>query len=178
VVVAPRRRVTCSGSWSVLTATRLSCRFWLGEQGRRVLFEMSRTSLGDTIFPHTAAPNLVKGRKSAARRYWGARDGAAQRHTSNQHTVALTRHGRRHDRSSAASTPSCIWRRFSICIPGSWSAGRSAPVNDRRLTLKALEMRSSGAALSPGCCITPIAGARTHARTINGISRRAGSRAA
>ena len=29
--------------------------------------------------------------------------------------------------SSSATTPSCIWPRFSICIPGSWSAGRSAP---------------------------------------------------
>ena len=51
-------------------------------------------------------------------------------------------------------------------------------VNDRRLTLKALEMRSSGAALSLCCCITRIAGARTRARTINGISRCAASRAA
>jgi transposase InsO family protein len=30
--------------------------------------------------------------------------------------------------SSSARAPSCIWRRFSICIPGSWSAGRSAPL--------------------------------------------------
>ena len=51
-------------------------------------------------------------------------------------------------------------------------------VNDRRLTLKALEMAVRVVVQDRDCCIIPIVGAPTRARTTNGTSPRTGSRAA
>jgi transposase InsO family protein len=53
-----------------------------------------------------------------------------------------------------------------------------SPVNDRHLTIKALEMALSGGARRPDSCITRTGAARTRARTTKPSSTRAASRVA
>ena len=88
--------------------------------------------------------------------------------------------GRRHDRvRDRRAAASCISRRSSICTRASSSAGRVSAVNDRHLTIKALEMAlKRRVSRTPGCSITRTRAARTRARTTSAGSTRTASPAA